>query len=105
MIAIVKTGGKHYTVQTNASIKVEKLLGKVGDTVVFSEVLLLADPSGAKLKLGEPLINNAKVEGEIVKQDRHKKITVVKYKSKTRYKRTLGHRQYFTEVKITKVTG
>lgn len=105
MIAIVKTGGKQYTVQENKTIKVEKLMGKVGDTVTFEDVLMVADASGTPITLGDPTIKGAVVTGEVIKQDRHKKVTVVKYKSKTRYKRTLGHRQNYTEVKITAIKG
>ncbi len=103
MIAIVKTGGKQYTLKENDTVRVEKLMGEAGDSIIFEEVLLLADESGKKLQVGSPTVSGAKVTGTVVKQGRAKKITVVKYKNKTRYKRTLGHRQHFTDVKIDKI--
>lgn len=103
MIAVVKTGGKQYTVAEDETIRVEKLMGKAGDVVTFDDVLLISDEKGKALKLGNPTVKNAQVTGEVVKQGRQKKVSVVKYKNKTRYKRTLGHRQYFTDVKISAI--
>ena len=105
MIAVVQTGGKQYTVQENDTIKVEKLAGEVGDTITFDEVLLTSDADGKKVAVGTPTVSGAKVTGKIVDQGRDKKVTVVKYKNKIRYKRTLGHRQHFTAVKIDKIAG
>lgn len=98
-IAVIKTGGKQYKVEEGQIIKIEKLDNKVGDKVKL-ETLLIAE--GSKIDLGQPLLGE-KVEGEILEQGRNKKITVIKYKSKTRYKRTLGHRQAFSALKILKI--
>ena len=79
----------------------EKLDAEEGVKVWFDEVLLVAD--GEKIEIGNPLIKGAKVEAEITKQGRGRKIIVFKYHAKTRYRKKKGHRQYFTEVKIVKI--
>ncbi|GMU25676.1 50S ribosomal protein L21 [Patescibacteria group bacterium] len=102
MIAVIKTGGKQYIVREGQTLKIEKLAGKAGDTVRF-EVLLRAEEDGTNTDVGTPTVSGGTVEGEIVEHGRAKKISVVKYKPKSRYTRRVGHRQPFTKVKITKV--
>lgn len=100
MNAIIKTGGKQYLVSEGSIIFVEKLNASQGDKVVFDEVLMLDG------KVGNPYVNNAKVEGVILKHGKSKKIRVFKYKSKDRSnRRTLGHRQPYTKVEIKKING
>jgi large subunit ribosomal protein L21 len=101
MIAIIKTGGKQYIVREGQVLKVESLSGKAGDAVTF-EVLLRAEEDGSKVEVGTPTLATG-VTGELVEHGRDKKISVVKYKPKVRYKKRVGHRQSFTNVKITKV--
>lgn len=98
-IAVIKTGGKQYKVQVGDTIKVEKLEAENGKKVKL-DTLLVAD--GDKLELGAPSLGN-KVEAEVLETAKGKKITVVKYKNKTRYKKTVGHRQYFTALKISSI--
>ena len=98
-IAIIKTGGKQYKVKEGETIKIEKLAEEAGAKVKF-DTLLIAE--GEELTLGEPSLGE-KVEGEVILTAQADKVTVVKYKNKTRYKRTLGHRQLFTAVKILKI--
>lgn len=98
-IAVIKTGGKQYKVQEGDLVKVEKLLAEKG-TKVKLETLLIAD--GANLELGQPFLGE-KVEAEVVETAKGKKVTVVKYKNKTRYKKTVGHRQMFTALKVLKI--
>ena len=100
-IAIIKTGGKQYRVKEGQTIKVEKLEAEVGAAVKF-ETLLISDEEADNLELGAPFLGE-KVTGEIVKTEKDDKVTVVKYKSKTRYKKTVGHRQIRTAVKITAI--
>lgn len=100
-LAVVKTGGKQYVVSAGDTIRVEKLVGDAGATVAFDEVLLVGDDK--TVTVGLPTVAAATVTATIVKQGRADKITVVKYKNKTRYRRTLGHRQSFTEVKIESI--
>ena len=86
------------------TIKIEKITGdhKAGGTVVFDKVLLT--DNGSTTNIGEPYLKGAKVEAEIKKIDRAKKIVVIKYKAKSRYFKKRGHRQPFFEVKITKLS-
>jgi len=102
-IAIIKTGGKQYKVSEGTSLNVEKLAGEVGETLKFEEVLLVTDEKGDKIDLGQPFVAGAVVEAKILEQGRAKKVEVIKYRPKTRYKRKAGHRQPFTKVEITKV--
>jgi large subunit ribosomal protein L21 len=99
-LAIIKTGGKQYKVSENDKLKVEKLNAQEGQSIEFDQVLLVAD--GAKVDIGTPTLN-IKVAAKVLKQDKAKKIRVVKYKPKVRYHKVYGHRQPFTEVEIEKI--
>ncbi len=101
-IAIIETGGKQYKIKENDIIKIEKLPMNVGETIEFDKVLLISEENGNNIQIGTPYLD-AKIKAEIVEQGRDKKIRVVKYKPKTRYKRVKGHRQYFTKVKIIQI--
>jgi len=101
-IAIIKTGGKQYKVAEGQTLKVEKLAVEEGKGIVFDEVLLVAD--GADVKVGMPTVSGAKVTGKVLEQGRDKKITVIKYKAKVRYRRKKGHRQPYSAVKIEKIS-
>lgn len=103
MLAIIQTGGKQYKVKEGGVIKVEKLPGSAGDAIKFNKVLLLADEKGEDVKCGRPHLENTKVVGKILEQGRDKKVLVVKYKPKVRYRRKAGHRQFYTKVKIEKI--
>ncbi len=98
--AIIKTGGKQYSVSKGDVVTIEKLDGehKEGDTVVFDKVLLVDD--GKDTTIGTPYIPKAQVKGTIVKIGRAAKVLVVKYKQKSRYHKRNGHRQHFFKVKI-----
>lgn len=102
MFSVIETGGKQYKVSVGGKIKVEKLEGGAGDKVTFDKVLLVADPKG-ETRVGQPYLSQAKVTGEIAKQDRHKKLIVFRYKAKKREKKKGGHRQPFTEVLIKNI--
>ena len=101
MYAVIRTGGKQYRVEAGQRLRVEKLSGAAGDRVEFPEVLMIGG-EGA-VAGGTPTVENAKVVGEIVEQGRGRKITVFKYKSKTRYRRVRGHRQQQTLLAITEI--
>jgi len=103
MFAVIKTGGKQYKVSKGDKLRVEKLEKKEGSTVNFSEVLMVSENDGTGMKVGNPKVSGAKVEAKILEQGRAKKIVVTKYKAKTRYKKTQGHRQPFTKIEITKI--
>jgi large subunit ribosomal protein L21 len=100
-LAVIKTGGKQYLVYPGQKIKIEKIEKKEGEEIFFDNVLLIK--KGEKIEIGKPLIKGAKVRGRIIKQGKGKKITVLKYKPKTRYKVKKGHRQPFSEVEILKI--
>ena len=97
MKAIIETGGKQYSVTEGAEIFVEKLDGNEKDKVTFDKVLVLGDV------IGHPYVDGAKVTGEIVKQGKQRKIRIFKYRQKTNYHKTQGHRQPYTRVKITSI--
>lgn len=101
MLAIIKTGGKQYKVTEGDKIKVEKIDGAVGESVVFDQVLLIGDEK--KVVVGSPVVDKSSVTGTILAQDRHDKVWGIKHKAKKRYKMKFGHRQAFTEVQITKI--
>ena len=100
-LAIIKTGGKQYLVKAGDKVKVEKLPGKEGSAVKF-DTLLTTDDKGTKVEIGKPFLKS-RVEGKILEQDREKKVTVIKYKSKIRYRRKIGHRQPYSLVQIEKI--
>ena len=101
--AVIKTGGKQYTVSTGDSIKIEKLPGehKVGDTLTFSEVLLVDD--GSTANVGLPTVSGASVTAKVAKIGRGQTIEVIHYKQKSRYFKRYGHRQPYFEVKIESI--
>lgn len=104
MIAVIKTGGKQYTVKEKDVVRIEKLPMKdrKNDKVSFNDVLLVSDSK--KTEVGKPHVSKAKVEATILKDAKDKKVKVVKYKPKVRYTKTTGHRQQYTEIKIDKIT-
>lgn len=97
-IAVISTGGKQYKVKAGEIIKVEKLSAEAKEQVKF-DTLLISSQDGSDLKLGKPILDE-KISAELISTDKEKKVNVVKYKNKIRYKRTLGHRQLLTKVKI-----
>ena len=102
MYAVIKTGGKQYRVSEGQLLRVEKLPGGKGDKINFSEVLLVG---GDAPKIGQPLVQGAAVAAEITAQDRGKKLVVFKFRRRKNYRRKNGHRQPYTELKITGISG
>jgi large subunit ribosomal protein L21 len=102
MYAVIKTGGKQYRVSEGQKLRVEKLSGAAGDKITFDEVLLVG---GDTPKIGQPLVSGASVAAEIVGEARGKKIVVFKFKRRKNYRRKTGHRQQYTELKITGITA
>ncbi len=101
MHAIIETGGKQYKVAEGDTLYIEKLNVEAGETVTFNKVLAVLD--GDKATFGKPVVEGAKVEANVVKNGKGKKILVFKYKPKKNYRRRQGHRQPYTKVEITKV--
>jgi large subunit ribosomal protein L21 len=102
MYAVIQTGGKQYRVIEGQKLYVERLPGNPGDTVDFDQVLLLG---GDAPKIGQPLVSGALVSAKIVGHDRARKIIVFKLRRRKNYRRKQGHRQPFTELKITAIKG
>ncbi|MDG5469713.1 MAG: 50S ribosomal protein L21 [Deltaproteobacteria bacterium] len=100
MYAVIKTGGKQYKVSAGDLLKVEKLAGAVGETIELDEVLMVG---GEEVKIGTPLLPNAKVTATIVEQGKDKKILVFKSKRRKNYRKKYGHRQPLTRLKITNI--
>jgi len=103
MFAVIETGGKQYKVSEGDSLKIEKLSGeyKPGDKITFDKVLLLDD--GKATKIGTPYIDGAKIEAVFEENGRNKKISVIRFRAKSRYSKVKGHKQPHTKVKIAKV--
>ena len=101
MFAIIETGGKQYKVNEGDIIFVEKLEASEGDTVTFDRVMALS--TGDNFVVGAPTVEGAKVEANVVKYGKGKKIYILKYKSKKNEKKKMGHRQPYTKVQITKI--
>jgi len=101
MFAVIKTGGKQYRVAANDVIKVEKVAGEAGDVVEFVEVLLVGE--GENATLGAPLVAGAVVTAEVVEQGRAKKVIAFKKRRRQNSKRTRGHRQELTTVRISEI--
>jgi len=103
MFAVIETGGKQYLVQKDQVLKIEKLEVEQGKEVTFDKVLLLAEDDGSDVKIGTPYLEGESVVASCEGQGRSRKLRVVKYKRKTRYKRVHGHRQYETTVQFGEV--
>jgi large subunit ribosomal protein L21 len=103
MYAVIQSGGKQYRVQPGDVVQIEKLEGDVGSAVQFKEVLMVAKPSqdASTIWLGKPTLNGASVEGEIVGQGRGEKILIIKMKRRKGYRKTQGHRQFYTQILVT----
>ena len=101
MYAVIRSGGKQYRVAPGQTIRLEALSGEVGAKVQLVDVLLVENDGN--VQVGSPLIANAKVEATVLEQDRAKKILIFKKKRKKQYRRTAGHRQNFTAVRIDNI--
>lgn len=100
MYAIFRTGGKQYKVSKGDVVRLERLAGEPGDTVQFNHVVATREKS---LSVGAPLVGGAKVIGTILRNARAPRVRVLKYKRKKQYRRTIGHRQPFSEVLIQEI--
>ena len=104
MFAVIQTGGKQYKVEKGTVLDIELLSGKKeGDAVSFDKVLLLSK-KGA-IEVGAPYIKDASVEGKVLGLNKDDKVTSFKFKRKTNYHRTIGHRQRYARVKIESIKG
>ena len=101
--AIFKTGGKQYRISTGDKLRIDRIAGDEGAGIEFDEVLLVGTGDG--VKVGTPTVSGAKVSAEIVRQGKGPKLIVYKFRRRKNYRRKRGHRQHFTEVKITGIAG
>ena len=103
MYAIIRTGGKQYQVAAGDTLRVEKLRGEVGETIELSDVLLVAD--GDEVKVGQPVVEGARVVAKIAEQGKAKKVLVFKKKKRKGYQVKNGHRQQFTALTIEEIAA
>ncbi len=103
MQAVIKTGGKQYRVSEGDRIRIENLKAEAGDTVEFDQVLMLAD--GENSRVGSPVVDGSKVSGKIVTHGRSKKVRIIKFKRRKHHMKHQGHRQGYTEIEITGISG
>ena len=101
MYAVLKTGGKQYKVAPNDVIIVEKLAAEAGTSIDLDDVLMISD--GDSMTVGTPMLDGAKVSAQVLEQKRGKKIIVFKKKRRQNYRRTIGHRQELTVLRITDI--
>ena len=103
MYAVIESGGKQHRVVEGETLKLEKIEIPTGESLVFDKVLMVG--SGEDVKIGTPLVDGGKVTAEVVAHGRHDKITVIKFNRRKNYRKQTGHRQWYTEVKITGIKG
>lgn len=103
MYAVIKSGGKQYRVQKGDTLKLETLASDVGQLVEFKDVLLVGE--GESVKVGRPHVDGCKVSATVVSHGRHKKIHIIKFRRRKHHEKWMGHRQNYTEVKITDITA
>ena len=103
MQAVIKTGGKQYKVSVGDTLKVEKLTAKEGETIKIDNVLALVD--GENTTIGAPLVKGANIDVSVVAHCKHDKVKIFKMKRRKHYKKSQGHRQNYTELKIEKINA
>jgi large subunit ribosomal protein L21 len=103
MYAVLQTGGKQYRVQEGQVLIVEKLEQDVDSTVDFDKVLMVGE--GDNTQIGQPYLAGAKVTAKVLEQGRHKKIKIIKFKRRKHQDKQMGHRQYYTAVRIEKISA
>lgn len=101
MFAVVQSGGKQYSVAEGDVVRLESLTAEPGDTVALDVMMV----SGDEVKVGAPLVEGASVKAEVLGHGRGKKLYIYKFKAKSNYRRKTGHRQNYTEVRITEIAG
>ncbi|MEK9785885.1 MAG: 50S ribosomal protein L21 [Gammaproteobacteria bacterium] len=103
MYAVVQTGGKQYRLSVGDNLRVEKLVGEPGAHIDLAQVLMISD--GDQVSIGNPVLAGASVKAEIIGHGRDKKIRVFKMKRRKKYRRTQGHRQAYTHLRVTEINS
>lgn len=101
MYAVIEAGGKQHRVEVDEVLRVEKIEAEVGATIDFDKVLMVAD--GDSFEIGAPLVEGRVVKAEVVGQVRGDKVRIIKFKRRKHHMKRMGHRQWYTEVKITSI--
>jgi large subunit ribosomal protein L21 len=103
MYAVIESGGKQHKVSPGETVQVERLAAPAGEPIEFSRVLMISDDKG--VRVGTPVVDGAKVVATVLEEGRGEKIIVFKKIRRKQYRRTKGHRQYFTRVRIDRIEG
>jgi len=103
MYAVIVSGGKQHRVKEGETLKLEKIEVETGATVEFDQVLLVSN--GDDVKVGAPVVAGAKVTAEVVAHGRHKKVKILKFRRRKHHMKQMGHRQWFTEIKVTGINA
>jgi large subunit ribosomal protein L21 len=103
MYAVIEAGGKQHRVIEGETLKLEKIEAATGETIEFDQVLLVG--SGEDVKIGKPTVDGGKVTAEVIAHGRRDKVTIIKFNRRKHHRKQAGHRQWFTEVKITGISG
>ncbi len=101
--AVIEAGGKQHRVQPGETLKIEKVEVATGASIDFDKVLMVSD--GDKVTIGEPYVVGGKVTAEVISQGRHDKIRIIKFRRRKHHMKRMGHRQWFTEIKITAISA
>ncbi|HCH20157.1 MAG: 50S ribosomal protein L21 [Pseudomonadota bacterium] len=103
MYAVVESGGKQHRVIEGETLKVEKLDLATGESLTIDQVLMVGE--GESVKIGAPYVAGSSVTAEVVSHGRHEKVTIVKFRRRKHHRKQMGHRQWYTELKITSIAG
>ncbi|SEQ85911.1 large subunit ribosomal protein L21 [Nitrosomonas sp. Nm51] len=103
MYAVIKTGGKQYRIKIGEKLKIERLDAEEGSEFVIDQVLMIVD--GDNVSMGKPFVEGAKVSATVLEQGRHDKIRIFKMRRRKHYQKHQGHRQNYTEIQITGISG
>ena len=103
MYAVIESGGKQHRVVEGETLKLEKIEAATGDAIEFDKVLMVGEGEG--VKIGTPLVEGSKVTAEVVSHGRHEKVKIIKFNRRKHHRKQAGHRQWFTEVKITGISA
>jgi len=103
MYAVIKSGGKQHRVIPGETLKVELLAADVGQVLNIADVLMVVN--GDDIKIGTPVVEGATVTAEVISHGRHDKVRIVKFRRRKHYRKQAGHRQYYTELKITGISA
>ncbi len=103
MYAVIESGGKQHRVVEGETLKVEKINLATGESLTLDQVLMVGQ--GQEAKIGKPYVEGSKVTAEIISHGRHDKISIVKFRRRKHHRKQMGHRQWYTELKITSIAG